>query len=84
MRTIGAFAAKTHLSELLDQVSAGETLAITKHGTIVAFLVPANTKPSLTIAEAVVGINALRKKIAKRGVKLRLADIQAMKEEGRK
>jgi prevent-host-death family protein len=37
---IGAFAAKTHLSRLLDQVGRGETITITRHGKAVARLIP--------------------------------------------
>lgn len=39
-REVGAFAAKTHLSRLLDEVAAGETVYITKHGRKVAKLSP--------------------------------------------
>lgn len=38
--TMGAFEAKTHLSELLNRVEAGESVTITKHGRPVAQLVP--------------------------------------------
>jgi prevent-host-death family protein len=37
---IGAYEAKTHLSELLEKVEAGEEITITKHGAPVAKLVP--------------------------------------------
>ena len=37
---MGAFEAKTHLSELLQRVEAGEVVTITKHGRPVARLVP--------------------------------------------
>lgn len=40
MVTIGAFEAKTKLSELLERVSKGESFMITKHGQPVAKLVP--------------------------------------------
>lgn len=40
MKTIGTFEAKTHLSEILDTVSKGETIAITKRGKVVAHLTP--------------------------------------------
>jgi len=40
--TVGAFAAKTHLAELLGRVEAGELITITKHGRPVARLVPAD------------------------------------------
>lgn len=38
--TVGAYEAKTHLSELLEKVEGGEEITITKHGTPVARLVP--------------------------------------------
>jgi prevent-host-death family protein len=40
MRTVGAYEAKNHFSELLAEVAAGATVQITKHGTPVARLVP--------------------------------------------
>ncbi len=40
MKTVGAYEAKTHLPRLLDEVAAGETITITKHGRPVAQLVP--------------------------------------------
>jgi len=38
--TVRAFEAKTHLSELLARVEAGEQVTITKHGRPIARLVP--------------------------------------------
>lgn len=38
--SVGAFEAKTHLSELLQRVERGERVTITKHGRPVAQLVP--------------------------------------------
>jgi prevent-host-death family protein len=38
--TVGAYQAKTHLSELLEKVEAGEEIVITRHGSAVAKLVP--------------------------------------------
>jgi prevent-host-death family protein len=61
METVGAFEAKTHLSELLDK---GETITITRHGIPVAMLVPVrHTKKQLTHKEIVEGMRALRKRI---------------------
>ena len=40
MREVGAFEAKTHLSELLAAVEAGETITITRRGKPVAQLAP--------------------------------------------
>lgn len=41
MRRVGAYEAKTNLPRLLDEVAAGESITITKHGVPVASLVPA-------------------------------------------
>jgi prevent-host-death family protein len=40
MKTIGAFDAKTHLNQLLDRASKGETIHITRRGVLVAKLSP--------------------------------------------
>ena len=44
MKTVGAFEAKAHFSQLLDKVENGESITITRHGEPVAQLVP--TKPA--------------------------------------
>lgn len=43
---IGAFEAKTHLSELLQRVEAGQEITISKHGRPVARLVPFDEPPA--------------------------------------
>ena len=40
MITVGSFEAKTHLPQLLERVSRGERITITKHGRPVAILIP--------------------------------------------
>lgn len=40
MATVGAYEAKTHLSQLLERVGKGETITITKHGKAIAELRP--------------------------------------------
>ncbi len=40
MESIGAYEAKTHLSQLLERVGRGERITITRHGVPVAVLVP--------------------------------------------
>jgi prevent-host-death family protein len=47
METVGSFEAKTHLSSLLERVSKGERIAITKHGVPIALLVPVETGAGL-------------------------------------
>ena len=64
MKTVGTFEAKTHLSELLDRLSRGETITITRHGIPAAMLVPiGRTGKKLTHKEIVEGMRALRKRI---------------------
>jgi prevent-host-death family protein len=64
MKSIGAFEAKTHLSELLERVSRGEKFTITRHGVPTAVLVPATeAAPKLTHQEVVAGMRALRKRV---------------------
>lgn len=49
---VGAFEAKTKLSELLDRVEAGEEVVITRHGKEVARLAPpGKPKPKATVKE---------------------------------
>lgn len=61
MKQLGAYEAKTHLSRLLDEVEAGESFAITKHGRPVALLVPATAgRSQMTVAEAVAGLRRFR------------------------
>lgn len=84
MREIGTFTAKTHLSQILDSVSHGESFAITRHGKVIAFLVPAETKTDTNVTEAIHGIIALREKISHRRIKVTADEIKAMREAGRK
>ena len=64
MDSVGAFEAKTHLSDLLDRVIQGETITITRHGVPAAMLVPVEeTGSKPTHQEVVEGMRALRKRI---------------------
>ncbi len=64
MASIGAFEAKTHLSDLLDRVARGEKITITRHGVPAALLVPiTETTPNVTHQEIVEGMRALRKRV---------------------
>ena len=64
MDSVGAFEAKTHLSDLLDRVRQGEKITITRHGIPAAMLVPVEeTGSRLTHREVVEGMRALRKRI---------------------
>jgi prevent-host-death family protein len=64
LASVGAFEAKTHLSDLLDRVARGETITITRHGVPAALLVPVErTSPKMTHREIVEGMRALRKRV---------------------
>ena len=64
MDSVGAFEAKTHLYDLLDRVSRGEKITITRHGVPVAMLVPVEgTGSRLTHHEVVEGMRALGKRM---------------------
>jgi prevent-host-death family protein len=63
MDSIGAFEAKTHLSDLLNRVSQGERITITRHGIPAAMLVPVEASARLPHREIVEGMRKLRKRI---------------------
>jgi prevent-host-death family protein len=79
MRRIGAYEAKTHLPRLLDEVAAGETITITKHGVPVALLVPPAGPPKAAVRDAIDGLRAFRVAHPLRGVTIR-----ELIEEGRR
>ncbi|KEF40919.1 MAG: prevent-host-death protein [Cyanobium sp. CACIAM 14] len=58
MRTVGAFEAKTHLAALLDAVSGGEQILITRHGHPLARLVPASDAPTISVDNTVERLKA--------------------------
>ena len=70
MKSVGSYEAKTHLPRLLDEVAAGETITITKHGVPVAMLVPA--RPERPDAAALAAeFKAFRDKHPLRGLRIR-------------
>ena len=69
---VGAYEAKTHLSELLEKVEAGEEFTITKHGSPVAKLVPLRKKASAEERTAAIKrIQALGSRLSLDGWKVR-------------
>jgi prevent-host-death family protein len=70
--TVGSFEAKTHLSELLDRVEAGEEVTITRHGSPVAQLVPVKGKSSREERRtAINSIRSLAEKNTLGGIKIK-------------
>ena len=65
METIGAFDAKTRLSELLDRASKGESFQITKNGKPVGKIVPPDVvRDPGAVAEAVRRLKRFRGRLA--------------------
>jgi prevent-host-death family protein len=77
-RSVGAYEAKAHLSQLLDDAAAGDTITITKHGRPVAMLVPAAGQRQRTVGEAIEAILEFR-----RGRSLGGLSIRELIDEGR-
>lgn len=63
MRNSGIFETKTHFSELIEQVLAGESISITRHGQEVARLIPPVSGPAFGVKEAIAGIQRLQKRL---------------------
>lgn len=78
MSTVGAYEAKTHLSQLLNRVAKGERILITKHGVPVAVLQPPDIKRKAPVRETIKNLREFRENHSLGGLSLR-----AMIEEGR-
>jgi prevent-host-death family protein len=82
MKTVGSYEAKTHLPRLLEQVSKGAEITITRHGKAIARLVPvAPARASAGIAEVIASLKAYSRR-AKR--KLDLRTQMQLKTQGRR
>ncbi len=77
---VGAYDAKTHFSQLLERVAAGEDITITRHGTPVARLVP--IKRQSTVEERRAAIEKIKK--LSKGLTLGGLKIRDLIEEGRR
>ena len=69
--TVGVFDAKTHLNSLLEKVSKGETIRITRRGVPVAKLVPPDTGEKEDARNLVEAIRQLRKGTTLGKIKIR-------------
>jgi prevent-host-death family protein len=82
--SLGAYDAKSRLSELLDRVEKGEEIIITRHGKPIARLVPEGGHNVAEAFAALERITARRKKMAARGVRITQDEMRAMRDEGRR
>jgi prevent-host-death family protein len=72
MKSVGAFEAKTHLSQLLDQVAKGERITITRHGEAVAQLIPvAPARDSQALKALVEEIKRTRRGRSLKGIRIK-------------
>ncbi len=79
METVGAYEAKTHLPKLLERVSKGERITITKHGIPVAVLQPPDPAKAVDTKSIIAELRQLRNQHNLGGLSIR-----EMIEEGRR
>ncbi len=84
MATVTAFEAKTRFGELLERVSRGEEVVITRHDKAVARLVPEGAPRREEVRRSAQGLRDLQQRIRRRS-KARLTDgeVRAAIEHGR-
>jgi prevent-host-death family protein len=61
MTSIGFYEARTHLSQLLDQVARGKKVLITRHGKPAAVLGPPPAKDAGDVRQVIAAMKALRR-----------------------
>ncbi|HEY4344462.1 MAG TPA: type II toxin-antitoxin system prevent-host-death family antitoxin [Parvibaculum sp.] len=81
MREIQASEAKTHFSSLLDDVERGETIAITRHGKVIAQLEPKKDDQQAKVAQTFAKLEELRKTVRS---KVTTEEILQWRHEGHK
>jgi prevent-host-death family protein len=84
MATVTAFEAKTRFGELLERVSKGEEVVITRHDRPVARLIPEGVPRLDEVRRSVQGLRDLQQRIRQRS-KSKLSDrqVRAAIDEGR-
>ena len=86
MTTVSAFEAKTRFGDLLERVSRGEEIVITKHQKPVARLIPEGRPALSEVREAVNELASLRREMANRPGARPIADkdIRTAVQKGRR
>lgn len=84
MAKVSAFEAKTRFGELLNRVSEGEEVVITRHDKPIARLIPEGAPRSDDVRRAVDGLRDLQQRIRRRSrAKLSRKDVRSAIDEGR-
>ena len=78
MTIVGAYEAKTHFSQLIERVSQGERITVTRHGMPIATIQPVDADEAIAPEQVIAAIKAFR-----RHHKLDGISIREMIEEGR-
>ncbi len=78
MKKIGAYEAKTHLSNLLEKVEQGQSFTITKRGQPVAKLTPVDVRPGRSVQTTIQRLKQFGKES-----RLGQMSLQELKDEGR-
>jgi len=84
IKTVGAFEAKTKFSELLERVSHGEEITITKHDRPVARLVPIERSSASDIRQAFQRLERIRSRTVRCSTGERALSYRRLIEEGRR
>lgn len=85
MRQIASTEAKAHLSRLLSDVERGETVAITRHGKVIARLVPEEDPEELLARERREAVERFREHLESTPrIKATREEILAWRHEGHK
>jgi len=71
MKTVGAYEAKTNLPKLLERVTKGERITITKHGVPVAVLQPPASLRKEEPKKVITELRKFREKHSLNGLSLR-------------
>ncbi len=79
METVGAYEAKTHLTQLLERVAKGEKITITKHGVPVTTLEPADPSKRTSARDVIDQLKRFRS-----GYRLKGLSIRDLIEKGRR
>jgi len=84
IREVQASVAKTHFSQLLDEVERGTTIVILRHGRPVACIVPDHQDRREEIREAIENIEKLAKERSERFGPMTTEEILSLRHEGHK
>lgn len=85
MATVTAFEAKTRFGELLERVSKGEEVIITRHDKAVARLVPEGATRQDDVRRSVEGLRELQQRIRQRSkAKLTDREVRSAIDHGRR